>query len=155
MGYNNPNMNYNQNMGYNNMNQNNMNYNMGMNNYNNQNMFVNPSGKFCGSCGEKIHESAVVCPKCGCSQTGGTNPEDSESKKGIGIICGIFLGLIGLIIGYCCYKENTYARKTFMEGWKKAFFTCLIISIVCVVLYLIIVVPLIAKAAEDAYDYYY
>lgn len=39
----------------------------------------------------------------------------NESKTGIGVVLGLFLGIIGLIIGICIYPEGTVARKTFIK----------------------------------------
>ena len=80
---------------------------------------------YCKKCGEQILDEAVICPKCGC-ETGVKNEklpvlDAAESKTGIGVLCGLFLGLIGLIIGLCLYKEGTIARKTFMKGWGITF----------------------------------
>ena len=41
----------------------------------------------------------------------------NESKAGIGVVLGLFLGIIGLIIGICIYPEGTVARKTFIKAW--------------------------------------
>lgn len=78
---------------------------------------------YCNHCGKEVDNKAVVCIHCGCSleKEMKTRPEDKEAKTGIGVVCGLFLGLIGLIIGVLCYKEGTIARKTFMKGWGIAF----------------------------------
>ena len=46
-----------------------------------------------------------------------TQGESKESKAGIGVVMGLFLGLIGLIIGICIYKEGSYERQTFLKGF--------------------------------------
>jgi len=58
-----------------------------------------------------------------------------ESKVGIGFVCAFFLGLIGLIIGVCCFKSGTYERKTFMKGFWWTFIITAIIYVVIIVLY--------------------
>lgn len=58
------------------------------------------------------------------------NSKYNESKTGIGVVCGLFLGIIGLIIGICLYPEGTVARQTFMKGWLWTFFTALIVGVV-------------------------
>lgn len=58
------------------------------------------------------------------------NQVPDESKTGIGILCG-FIGLIGLVIGLCSYKEGTYARKTFMKAWGITFGVTTGISVLC------------------------
>ncbi len=57
-----------------------------------------------------------------------------ESKTAIGVVCGLFLGLIGLIIGICLFKEGSFERKTFMHGWLVTF-----VSVVAVGLFLVII----------------
>ena len=54
----------------------------------------------------------------------------NESKTGIGVVLGLFLGLIGLIIGICIYPEGTVARKTFVKAWAWTFGTCMVVGIV-------------------------
>lgn len=44
-----------------------------------------------------------------------------ESKAGVGVICGLFLGLIGLIIGLLLYKDGSYERQTFIKAWVITF----------------------------------
>ena len=80
---------------------------------------------FCRKCGEEINDEAVICPKCGCETGNKKEPlpvmDADEPKTGIGVLCALFLGLIGLIIGLCLYKEGTVARKTFMKAWGITF----------------------------------
>lgn len=56
------------------------------------------------------------------------NSKYNESKVGIGVVCALFLGIIGLIIGL--YPEGTVSRQTFMKGWLWKFFTTLIVGVV-------------------------
>lgn len=77
---------------------------------------------FCGKCGHEVHDEAVICVHCGCQIPGrepkpATNPEYQTSKTGIGVLFALLLGLIGLIIGFVMYPENTVARKTFIKAW--------------------------------------
>ena len=58
-----------------------------------------------------------------------------ESRVAIGILCALFLGLIGLLIGYLIYKEKEYEWKTFLKGWMWTFFICLGIDVVLGILY--------------------
>ena len=55
----------------------------------------------------------------------------AESKAGIGILASLFLGVIGLLIGYFCYKEKglEYEWKTFLNGWLGTFVVTLIIGV--------------------------
>ena len=68
---------------------------------------------YCKTCGNKINSNAVVCPHCGCST--GVKKSGGESKKGMGVALGLFLGLIGLIIGVCLYESDSLERKTFTK----------------------------------------
>ena len=86
---------------------------------------------FCKKCGEQIHDEAVVCPKCGCSVEEKKVPvEIDEPKTGMGVVMGLFLGLIGLIIGICLYKEGTIARKTFIKSWVITFCITFIVGLI-------------------------
>jgi len=78
---------------------------------------------FCKNCGKEINENAAVCIHCGCAveKKQEEKPEFQESKKGMGVLLGLFLGIIGLIIGICIYPANTTARSTFIKGWGIAF----------------------------------
>ncbi len=68
------------------------------------------------------------------------NPQNSyyESKFGIGILLGLFLGIIGLVIGLCIYPENSYSRKTFIKGWAWAFCVCIGIVILIFLIFYIL-----------------
>lgn len=78
---------------------------------------------FCPKCGKEINDDVVVCVNCGYSVK--KEPEKSqvynEPKTGIGVLLGLFLGLIGLIIGICMYPEGTVARNTFIKAWVITF----------------------------------
>ena len=52
-----------------------------------------------------------------------------EPKTGMGVVMGLFLGLIGLIIGICLYKEGTVARKTFIKSWLITYFVTLAVIV--------------------------
>lgn len=96
---------------------------------------------FCKNCGQEVNDKAVVCIHCGCSleekkdSAVADNPENNESKTGIGVLMGLFLGLIGLLIGICLYKEGTVARKTFFKGFWIAFGISMAISIIGGIIY--------------------
>lgn len=93
---------------------------------------------FCQKCGAEINDEAIVCIKCGCSteKKPSVSTDSNGPKTGLGILFALFLGLIGLIIGICLYKENTIARQTFITGWTLTF----IFSWAC---YLILILLLI------------
>ena len=68
------------------------------------------------------------------------NPNDElKSKKGIGIVMGLFLGLIGLIIGLLLYPNETVERQTFIKGWLTAFLIGIGISVLFVIIYFFLI----------------
>ena len=87
---------------------------------------------FCRNCGKEIDENAIVCIHCGCAVE---KKPVSESKHTMGLLLGIFVGLIGLIIGVCVFPTGSYERETFMKGWTKGFVITLIIGLVFGVIY--------------------
>lgn len=97
----------------------------------------------CKKCGAEIDNEAVVCPKCGCAvDKDQQNPKYNESKTGIGVLMGLFFGLIGFIIGVAIYPEGTVARKTFVKA--------------CLIVYLIrLAVTIIGAIGSQAAANYY
>ncbi len=87
---------------------------------------------FCPKCGKEIEDDAAICIHCGRSleTKKEDKPEYRESKAGIGVVMGLFLGLIGLIIGLCLYPAETNARKTFIKGWGITFGVCAAVGII-------------------------
>lgn len=69
-----------------------------------------------------------------------TQPK-GQSKTGIGVICALFLGLIGLLIGFLLYKHDKpnmeYEWKTFFKGWLITFCVAVGVSIVVSVIVVI------------------
>ena len=59
-------------------------------------------------------------------------PSYQESKAGIGFVCAFFLGVMGLIIGYCCFKG--YERQTFLKGFWITFGVVYGIAILLIVI---------------------
>ena len=85
---------------------------------------------FCPKCGQEINDDAQVCVHCGRSVGNESNdPKYSQPKTGIGVVAGLFLGLLGLLF-LLAYPEGTVARKTFLKAWMITFFVCLGVSIV-------------------------
>ena len=74
---------------------------------------------YCKTCGNKINPKAIACPHCGCAT--GYKQSSGKSKKGPGVLSGMFTGVIGLVIGMCLYESDTVERKTFMKGWTIGF----------------------------------
>lgn len=87
---------------------------------------------FCQKCGEEINDEAVVCTKCGCAVEKNSKPVSvpDEEKTGIGIAMGLFLGVIGLIIGLCLYKDGTIARQTFIKSWTITFCITFVVGLI-------------------------
>lgn len=95
--------------------------------------------KICCACGARIDSRAIICPQCkNMADTqvilGISMKKPVEDKTVIGIVCALFLGLIGLIIGLVLYEGEE--RESFLSGWIKTF---IITSIVAVILTIIIV----------------
>ena len=74
---------------------------------------------YCKTCGNKINSKAVICPHCGCAT--GNKKSSGKSKKGMGVLSGMFLNVIGLVVGLCLYESDTTERKTFVKGWTIGF----------------------------------
>lgn len=112
---------------------------------------------FCKKCSEKIEDGYEICPKCGSYIAEKSNKESlelDESKTGIGVLCGLFLGIIGLAIGLCLYKEGTESRKTFMKGWVIAFVSAIIIGIIFGIVYYINLSNQINEITNTYNDYF-
>lgn len=117
---------------------------------------------FCKGCGKEVSENAVVCPHCNTildekefnrrlaiekyANNNNSFRDYDTPKTGIGVLMGLFLGLIGLIIGICIYPENTVARTTFIKSWLITFFVALGVGVL-----LFIIIYLIAFNATVAY----
>lgn len=91
---------------------------------------------YCSKCGSEVNDDAVICPNCGCYISQSSTPKNeplsndySKSKTGIGVLCGLFLGIIGLIIGICIFPENTESRRTFIKGWIITFVVSIALSL--------------------------
>lgn len=96
---------------------------------------------FCKKCGKEIENDAVVCVNCGCvvdEKRYDARTKYNQSKTWVGVLFGLFLGLIGLIIGLCIYPDDTLSRKTFIKSWLITFFVCLAIEIVCYIVYFVV-----------------
>ena len=90
---------------------------------------------YCKNCGKEVSDNAVVCIHCGCAiDKKPVSTMSGESKTGLGALLGVFLGLIGLIIGLCMYPAESVERKTFVKGWGIAFTISIAIIIVLYVI---------------------
>ena len=123
---------------------------------------------FCKNCGAKINENASFCGECGTKidtiaenkpnneitpANKNTLNEIDEPKTGIGILLGLFLGIIGLIIGLCLFKEGTIARKTFIKAWTTTFIISIVIGIIIGIAYYINLTNEINEITNDYNDY--
>lgn len=101
---------------------------------------------FCKKCGKEVNDDAVVCIHCGCSLKEDENKKEmNESKTGIGVLMGLFLGIIGLVIGICMYPAGTLARKTFLKAWGTTFGVCVAILVVCYIIILCVAGSMISQ----------
>ena len=89
----------------------------------------------CPHCGKEVPNSNLTCPYCAKTLRRTTVKKHyvhHESKTAMGVILGLFLGLIGLVIGLALYQG--YERETFLKGWMIPFIIELVIgAIVCMV----------------------
>ena len=94
--------------------------------------------KYCQTCGAELHDLAEICPKCGvrCAVMQPTNEPVQENKaikgKGLGIVLGFFLGLIGAII--CQFAGDEDAKKGGWIGFAITFAITIIYVVVSVIL---------------------
>jgi len=108
---------------------------------------------FCPKCGKEINDDAQVCVHCGRSVGNEANdPKYAQSKTGIGVIAGLFLGLFGLFF-LLAYPEGTVARKTFLKAWMITFFVTLGVFIVLYIILLVAGVALMGEMVEYSYTY--
>ncbi len=101
---------------------------------------------FCPKCGEEVVDDAVICVHCG-RELKLENKENDENKTSMGVLLGIFAGIVGLIIGICLYPEGSVARKTFMKGWVISFFSALAIYLILVAVIIIVAAACIPPIA--------
>ena len=53
-----------------------------------------------------------------------------ESKSALGFFCALFGGLLGLFIGLCSFRRDTYERYTFVKAWGITMITCFAIALI-------------------------
>ena len=104
---------------------------------------------YCKNCGTQNPYFRATCTKCG-RVLKETNYYDSftqnyvnrsyssksygQSKTLAGVLLCMFLGLIGLIIGVCCFPSGSYERKTFTKAWIITFIVEIIIAVILVII---------------------
>ena len=112
---------------------------------------------FCRRCGKYNPDNRKDCGYCGgpLSQypPQQNNYQDYSSygvsKTGIGVLLGLFLGLIGLIIGVCIYPSGSYERQTFIKGWLIIFVIEIVLSIIVGAIYGAVIAGMLSS-----YGYY-
>ncbi|MBR3864881.1 MAG: zinc ribbon domain-containing protein [Clostridia bacterium] len=86
---------------------------------------------YCQNCGQEVNDNAVVCVHCGCSvkteETKSVTTANGISINTVGVLLGLFLGLIGLVIGILLYKDD--AKQVFIKGWVKGFVIGIVASV--------------------------
>lgn len=85
---------------------------------------------YCKNCGKEVDDNAIACPHCGCAVSRASRSSYGEPKTGLGALLGVFLGIIGLVIGLCLYPADTIERKTFLKGWAIAFVITIVLVII-------------------------
>ncbi|MBO5304818.1 MAG: zinc ribbon domain-containing protein [Clostridia bacterium] len=105
---------------------------------------------YCSNCGREISNMVESCPNCGAVLRGHSNVartnantrarsdyhgRTGESKQGMGVVFGLFLSILGLIIGVCMYSDGTFERSTFMKGWGIGFGISIAIGVISGIIY--------------------
>ncbi len=67
-----------------------------------------------------------------------SNPQQSTSKVGVGVVLALFLGIIGLIIGLLLYPNASYERKTFLKGWAWTYGVVIALAVFIFIIYYIV-----------------
>ncbi len=87
---------------------------------------------YCQNCGKEVNDNAVVCIHCGCALNSNSAPISEGASSSIsktGFLLGLFLGLIGLIIGILMYKDD-HSKQVFIKSWGKGIIIAIIVSVV-------------------------
>ena len=108
----------------------------------------------CKYCGKEVSEDSVYCNHCGgplqadekkvepsipSNQNQNTpDPGHNEPKTALGVIFGLFIGVIGLVIGLLMYPDGTVARRTFVKAWVITFVAELAVGFLLTIIIFII-----------------
>lgn len=78
--------------------------------------------KYCNHCGNQVLDEAVICPKCGCSPGGATQPiaspistEEDKVNGGL-MVASILIPLVGIILAILKWKETPNAAKSYLTA---------------------------------------
>lgn len=75
-------------------------------------------------------------------------PQQGSSKKGIGVVCGLFLGIIGLLI-MLCWPDKSVERDTFIKGWVIGFVISIAIGLVSTILFFTVFAEVFREMIES------
>ena len=96
---------------------------------------------FCKRCGKYNPDKEPKCKYCGGELTQMQNNQPSyndEDHTVLGVLMCLFVGLPGLIIGLCIFR-NGYARESFVTGWLRCLvWTILIALLICALTLLVV-----------------
>lgn len=102
---------------------------------------------FCSKCGKEINDEAVVCVHCGCAvqSKAATAAVAADDAPNTGYaVLGFFIPIVGLIL-YLMNKD-TYPLRAKSAG--KGALISVILSVVCYVIYFILIAALGISAAS-------
>lgn len=68
-----------------------------------------------------------------------------DSSKTIGFLCGLFLGLIGLVVGLAMYSDKPQQKSNFMSGWGTAFVISIVAGVIIGFIYYSIMLGMIGN----------
>ena len=54
----------------------------------------------------------------------------------MGFLMGLFMGVIGLILGIAIYPEGTVSRRTFTKAWAITFFVTSVVATITIIILL-------------------
>lgn len=92
---------------------------------------------YCKNCGQQVDEKTTYCPYCGTNTSIDSSAHMNDAPSAGFAVLGFFIPLVGLIL-YLVYENKQPKRaKSAGKGALIGFITKIVISVVCVVLYII------------------
>lgn len=55
-----------------------------------------------------------------------------KSKKGLGVVVGLFAGLLGLLV-WLAFPQNSEERETYIKGWTIGFIVGIVVWIILII----------------------
>lgn len=102
--------------------------------------------KFCSHCGKELADAAVVCPACGCAQSGyDTSKSKDSSNAGYGVL-GFCIPIVGLILWLIWKDEYPLRAKSTGTG--------ALIGGILMVVFWIIYFFIVGAAMVSVHSYY-